>query len=83
MLATTLTLIGCFYAHILDRTNTLWFVIAAITLLVGSFVQLAPSMHCRRTESKAKCTSCVSLHAEKVKTTVVHGSTKTLCNKGW
>ena len=35
---------------------------AAITLVVSTFVLLAPSMHWRCTEDKAKCTSCVKLH---------------------
>ena len=56
-------LIGSFCAHSTSnfRTETLCFVIAAITLLVSTFILLAPSLHCRCTEGKTKCTSCVSL----------------------
>ena len=37
------------------------FVTEAVRLLVRTFVLLAPSMYCRCTEGKAKCTNCVSL----------------------
>ena len=39
----------------------LCFVTEAVTLLVRNFVLLPPSMYCRCTDDKAKCTNCVSL----------------------
>ena len=45
---------------------------AAITLVVSTFVLLAPSMHWRCTEDKAKCTS-VKLHAYIYKDIVQEG----------
>ena len=53
---------GCFYAHILDLT--IYFMLCNCSHHVVSqyiFTTIAPSLHCRCTEGKVKCTSCVSL----------------------
>ena len=46
---------------ILELKLYVLYIIAAIMLLVSTFILLASSMHCRCTEGKTKCTSCVLL----------------------